>query len=80
MSRELINRLQNLRKDKGLEVTDRIKVTLTSDAEITAAATENLSYICAEILADTLDFEETLVSGDKIEIDEKELTVLIVKV
>ncbi|MGJ1264210.1 isoleucine--tRNA ligase [Sphingobacterium spiritivorum] len=80
LSRELINRLQNLRKDKGLEVTDRIKVTLTSDAEITAAATENLSYICAEILADTLDFEETLVSGDKIEIDEKELTVLIVKV
>ncbi|MGJ1196116.1 isoleucine--tRNA ligase [Sphingobacterium spiritivorum] len=80
LSRELINRLQNLRKDKGLEVTDRIKVTLTSDAEITAAATENLSYICAEILADTLDFEETLTSGDKIEIDEKELTVLIVKV
>ncbi|MGJ1431763.1 isoleucine--tRNA ligase [Sphingobacterium spiritivorum] len=80
LSRELINRLQNLRKEKGLEVTDRIKVTLTSDAEITAAATENLSYICAEILADTLDFEETLTSGDKIEIDEKELTVLIVKV
>jgi len=80
LSRELINRIQNIRKDKGLEVTDRIKVSLSNIPEITAAAKENLSYISAEILADSFDFQESLAEGESIEIDEKELTVLIVKV
>ncbi|WP_270088287.1 isoleucine--tRNA ligase [Sphingobacterium sp. SYP-B4668] len=80
LSRELINRIQNIRKEKGLEVTDRIKVMLSDIPEITAAAKENLSYISAEILADSFDFQESLANGESIEIDEKELTVLIVKV
>ncbi|MDF2853855.1 MAG: isoleucine-tRNA ligase [Sphingobacterium multivorum] len=58
LSRELINRLQNLRKDKGLEVTDRINVKLTAASEVVNAANENLSYICTEILADSLVFED----------------------
>src|SRR5690606_34152375 len=80
ISRELINRIQNLRKEQGLEVTDRIKVSLSDVPEITEAATGNLSYIRTEILADSLIFEDSLATGDTIEIAEKELNVLIEKV
>ncbi|QQT52562.1 isoleucine--tRNA ligase [Sphingobacterium multivorum] len=79
LSRELINRLQNLRKDKGLEVTDRINVKLTAASEVVDAANENLSYICTEILADSLVFEDSLTEGETIEIDGKELKALIQK-
>ncbi|RKE44483.1 isoleucine--tRNA ligase [Sphingobacterium detergens] len=79
LSRELINRLQNLRKEKGLEVTDRINVKLTAASEVVNAAKENLSYICTEILADSLVFEDSLTEGETIEIDGKELKALIQK-
>ncbi|QQT63039.1 isoleucine--tRNA ligase [Sphingobacterium multivorum] len=79
LSRELINRLQNLRKDKGFEVTDRINVKLTAASEVVNAANENLSYICTEILADSLVFEDSLTEGETIEIDGKELKALIQK-
>ena len=80
IARELINRIQNLRKDIGLEVTDRIKVSMSDIPEITEAATSNLSYIRTEILADSLIFEGSLTSGESIEIAEKELNVLIEKI
>ena len=80
IARELVNRIQNLRKDRGLEVTDRIKVTLTDIPEITEAATGNLPYIRTEILADSLIFEGSLTTGDTIEIAEKELKVVIEKI
>src|SRR5690606_7898927 len=80
ISRELVNRIQNLRKERGFEVTDRIRVSLSDIPDITDAATGNLSYIRTEILADSLIFEGNLITGDTIEIAEKELNVLIEKV
>jgi isoleucyl-tRNA synthetase len=80
LSRELVNRIQNLRKDKGFEVTDRIVVFVSKDADIEQATNKNLSYICTEILADSLRFEESLTTGDNIDIDGKELNVLIEKI
>lgn len=80
ISRELVNRIQNLRKERGFEVTDRIKVSMSDIPDITEAATGNLSYIRTEILADSLIFEGSLATGDTIEIAEKELNVLIEKV
>ncbi|HLT88576.1 MAG TPA: class I tRNA ligase family protein, partial [Sphingobacterium sp.] len=80
LSRELINRIQNLRKEKGFEVTDRIKVTITQNTEIQEAVENNLSYICTEILANSIDFKEaSLESGDTIEIDGNELRVIVDK-
>ncbi|MBD1420261.1 isoleucine--tRNA ligase [Sphingobacterium chuzhouense] len=80
LSRELINRIQNLRKEKGFEVTDRIKVTITQNTEIQEAVENNLSYICTEILANSIDFKEaSLESGDTIEIDGRELRVIVDK-
>lgn len=80
LSRELINRIQNLRKEQGLEVTDRIRVRASNIPEITAAATANLFYIRTEILADSLLFEDDLRSGDTVAIGDNELNVLIEKV
>jgi isoleucyl-tRNA synthetase len=51
IAREIINRIQNLRKDKGLDVTDRIGVKIQAHSKINNAINNNLEYICAEILA-----------------------------
>ncbi|WP_312138611.1 isoleucine--tRNA ligase [Sphingobacterium sp.] len=80
LARELINRIQNLRKDKGFEVTDRIAVTLSQNTEIQQAVDNNFSYICTEILADTLKIDNSLAIGEPIEIDGKNLLLLIEKI
>lgn len=80
MARELINRIQNLRKDKGFEVTDRINVTLSQNTEIQQAVDNNFSYICTEILADSLKFDSALANGDAIEIDGENLLLSIEKI
>lgn len=79
ISRELINRIQNLRKDLGLEVTDKIRVRVTNDPYIAEAVRNNLSYICAEILADSLELDNEDNTGDKAEIDDIELKISITK-
>jgi len=55
IAREFVNRIQNLRKDSGLEVTDKIKLRIQRTGEIEQAIENNLDYICAETLAGTLD-------------------------
>ena len=79
ISRELVNRIQNLRKELGFEVTDRIDVTATEHPYISEAVRNNLSYICAEILADSFDLSNDLNKGEKVEIDEQELLISITK-
>jgi len=80
IARELINRIQNLRKEKGFEVTDRIKVTLSQNTEIQQAVDNNFSYICTEILADSLNFNGGLANGDAIDIDGENLLLSIEKI
>ncbi len=80
ISRELINRIQNLRKNNGFEVTDRITVKLTDQPFISRALNNNLSYICAEILADSIVVDNQLTEGETTTIDEQELIIAINKV
>lgn len=54
MARELINRIQNLRKDCGLEITDRINVTIASNAQIETAVKAFADYIKGQVLADSI--------------------------
>jgi isoleucyl-tRNA synthetase len=69
LARELINRIQNLRKDSGLEVTDRIDISLTADEKLSAAISHNLNYICSETLADELRIAtEDISDGHEIEL------------
>ncbi|MBG6235324.1 isoleucyl-tRNA synthetase [Pedobacter sp. CAN_A7] len=79
LSRELINRIQNLRKELNFEVTDRIKVTLQNHNLIATAALQNKLYICSEILADDLNLTDSPVIGNKITIDDVELHISIEK-
>jgi isoleucyl-tRNA synthetase len=79
LSRELINRIQNLRKELNFEVTDRITVTLQNHNLVAAAVAQNKTYICSEILADDLKLTESLDNGNKIVIDDVELQISIAK-
>lgn len=63
IAREFVNRIQNLRKDSGLEVTDRILLTIKSDGKINTAIKNNLDYICSETLADDLRLADELGSN-----------------
>ncbi|MEQ7798682.1 isoleucine--tRNA ligase [Pedobacter sp. ASV1-7] len=77
LSRELINRIQNLRKELNYEVTDRITVSLQNHNLITEAVAQNKTYICSEILADNINLTETLNNANTIVIDDVELQILI---
>ena len=59
IARELINRVQNLRKDSGLDVTDRIVLKIESTAWIQEAIEANMTYICSEVLANEIVFGRT---------------------
>ena len=67
MARELVNRLQNMRKDLGFEVTDTIEVTLKESEELKAVLNENKAYIQREILATTINVVKD-VSSEAIEL------------
>ena len=60
IAREFVNRIQNLRKDSGLDVTDKIKLQIERTSEIEQAIENNLDYICAETLAGSLDLVSEL--------------------
>ena len=80
IARELVNRIQNLRKDQDFLVTDRIQVRLSDEQTISPAVNNNLAYICAEILADSLVLEANLNTTETFEIDDVKLFVSITKV
>ncbi|PCJ83249.1 MAG: isoleucine--tRNA ligase [Flavobacteriales bacterium] len=58
IAREFVNRIQNIRKDKGFEVTDKIKLKIQSHKAINDAINNNLTYICSETLATSLELVE----------------------
>ncbi|HLT51509.1 MAG TPA: isoleucine--tRNA ligase [Arenibacter sp.] len=79
IARELVNRIQNLRKESGFEVTDRIDITLLKNGFVQAAVEDNIAYIKAETLAADLNFEESLDKGIEIAFDEVNTRLFIVK-
>lgn len=79
IAREFVNRIQNLRKDKGFEVTDRINVMVAENEFIKGSITNNLNYICAEILANKIEFDNDLTIKERVEINEKEIYISIEK-
>jgi isoleucyl-tRNA synthetase len=78
-ARELVNRLQNIRKDLGLELTDRIAVQWSGPENIVDSFDRFKSYICAEILADALTYLPELNDGNDIEINDLSLKVKVSK-
>ena len=80
IARELVNRIQNLRKDSGFELTDRIAVQFQKDEQIINAINKNLEYIKTETLTDELEILENLNSGIEITFDDVNTKLFIQKI
>ena len=88
IARELVNRIQNIRKDSGFEVTDKIKVHLQKNSDpsqseqakqLEKAVKANEAYIKSETLTETLLFEDVMIEGIEIEFDEIKTKIAITK-
>jgi isoleucyl-tRNA synthetase len=79
VARELVNRIQNARKDNGFEVTDRIKLTIQRFEDLEKSISENKEYIMSETLTDALVFVDELTDGTEIEFDAITSKILIQK-
>ncbi|WP_282132999.1 isoleucine--tRNA ligase [Cellulophaga baltica] len=79
IARELVNRIQNLRKDSGFEVTDRINIKILKNSLVEDAVASNLDYIKTETLTAELNFEEELENGTEIAFDEVNTKLFIQK-
>jgi isoleucyl-tRNA synthetase len=79
IARELVNRIQNIRKDSGFEVTDKIKVQLKRNGDLEEAILKNETYIKSETLTDSLVFVDDLENGIEIEFDEIKTRIVINK-
>ncbi|NNK88729.1 MAG: isoleucine--tRNA ligase [Flavobacteriaceae bacterium] len=79
IARELVNRIQNLRKDSGFEVTDRIDVMLQSDEKINNAVKSNLDYIKTETLTEELEIMDRVNNGIDIAFDDIQTRLFIQK-
>ena len=69
IAREVINRIQNLRRDNGYEVTDKITVKLASHPQADEAVKENIHYICSETLAISFDIVSEIAEMDKQQVE-----------
>jgi len=79
IAREFINRVQNLRKDKNFELTDKIKLQLTENNPYLTELNQNKNYISSEVLAADWEILPELTDGIATEIDEKEFKINILK-
>lgn len=79
LAREFVNRIQKIRKDSGFDVTDRIDVLIDTNNGIQASLATYNDYICAEILADTLQFQHNTNGGIAIEVNDNPLKVTVLK-
>jgi isoleucyl-tRNA synthetase len=78
-ARELVNRVQNIRKDNGFELTDRIFVELLNNAAFKSSVINYNDYICREILAESITWVADMQDGTEIEVNEQMLKIRITK-
>ena len=78
IARELVNRIQNIRKSSGFEITDKIKIVLSKNQQTDDAVNEYKDYICNQVLATSLTLADG-VEGTELNFDDFALTVSIAK-
>ena len=78
-AREFVNRIQSIRKDRGFELTDRIFVDILDNTELKPSINTFKNYICAEILADSLNWVPQMQDGTEIEVNDILLKVSLNK-
>ena len=79
IARELVNRIQNIRKDNDYDITDRIQIRLQAHPALQAAVTTNEAYIKNETLTDSITFVESLPEGEEIAFDEVTTRIVVTK-
>lgn len=77
IAREIVNRIQNIRKNIGLDVTDHISVKIEKQEDINDAVNNFKEYICSEILADSLEIADSGLNGESEEVEIEEITTKI---
>lgn len=77
IARELVNRIQNMRKDNAYEITDRINVVVSPDANTDAAISQYADYIKSQVLADSITIADN--DGAAVDFDEYKLNIKIEK-
>ena len=80
IAREFINRVQNLRKDKGFDLTDRITIQVEANSPFEKELINNQLYISEEVLSDKIEIVNSLSNFDEIEIDDVKFKLLVNKV
>ena len=80
IARELVNKIQNLRKEHGLEVTDKISLEIQANEEIEKSVNENMEYICSETLTQKLTFVSNTADGTEFDINEIKIKIVLKKV
>ena len=80
LARELINRIQNLRKDKDFEITDRIEVTIEKRDDVADALSEFDKYVCEQTLSEKITLVESLESADEVEWADDNMLRISIKV
>ena len=80
IARELVNRIQNLRKEKGLEVTDKIRLFVKKDGVVDRAIESNADYIKNETLTRDLILKEEIDNGNDVVFDSVNTALLLEKV
>ena len=79
VARELVNRIQNIRKSSGFEITDKIKITLSKNPQTDDAVNEYKDYICNQVLGTSLTLTDNVENGAELNFDDFSLYVSVVK-
>ena len=79
IARELVNRIQNIRKNSGFEITDKITVYLSKNSQTDDAVKEYNSYICNQVLANALELVDTVNDGTEVSFDDFSLFIKVVR-
>ena len=79
IARELVNRIQNIRKSSGFEITDKIKITLSKNPQTDDAVNEYNTYICNQVLANSLTLADEVADGTELNFDDFSLYVKVTK-
>lgn len=78
-AREIVNRIQKIRKDADYELTDRITVLIEKNEQLNDSIIKFYTYICAEILADKMDIIDNVSDGVEIEVNETPIKIQVLK-
>ena len=77
--RDLVRGIQNLRKESGLNVTDRIKLTVSGDDELKSAFQMFETFVAGEVLASSSFFADNIAGGTEVESEDKKWSISIEK-